>query len=860
MTSPPHETAGAGAARAAGAGRLSTSAPTPAPGGRAGVGGVHDPARLAALRATGLLDTPPEPAFDRLTRLATTLLRAPSAAVSLVDDRRQFFKSAVGLAEPWASRRETPLSHSFCRHVVERRRPLVVDDASEHPLVRDNLAVSELGVSAYLGVPLVTPGGQVIGALCVIDGAPRAWGDDEVEQICELAASVMTEIELRRALGEAKARADEAERAAAELARARDEIARGAATLGAVLAAMDDAVAVADAAGGFAPLNAAAERLFERAPGDAPPGDLSAAYGLYRADGVTTLPADEVPVVRALAGEHVSQLELFVRTRGAPEGRWHSVNATPLGGEGAAPRGAVLVGRDVTARKEAEAELREREARLRRLADAAFEGIAVSHEGVMIDGNEAFGAMFGYAPREVVGLSVTAFVHPDERDRVAHRHRTGFEGAYETVGRRKDGSTFPVEVRGRTVPWGGRVVRITAVRDLTERKRDEEALARKAALVRLLSETAAEANSAATVGAALCACVGRVCRHVGWPVGHVQLVGRGAAGPELAPADLWHLDDAARFRAFRDATLATRLPPGVGLPGLVLADGRPHWMVDVRENSAFSRRDAAAASGLRAGLAFPVLVGREVAAVLEFYSERAEEPDGALLEAMANVGTQLGRVVERERALAALERHAAEIQALSITDELTGLYNRRGFLSLAAPQLKLADRSGRGALLFFADINGMKQINDELGHDAGDEAIRATARLLRATFRESDLLARLGGDEFVVLAPDAGPDAIGRLHARLAGHVDAYNRASVGRPFRLSVSLGAAVYDPRRPRGVEALLAEADKLMYEQKRSRKRAAAVDPAAGAGPAEAAPAGARHPSTSAASSTGAPPTTP
>ena len=124
---------------------------------------IRNPARLAALRRTALLDTPPEEAFDRLTRLAARILNAPLALISLVDEDRQFFKSSQGLAEPWASRRETPLSHSFCQHVVGRGESLVIEDARQHPLVRDNPAIAELGVVGYLGIPLRTSDGCVLG-------------------------------------------------------------------------------------------------------------------------------------------------------------------------------------------------------------------------------------------------------------------------------------------------------------------------------------------------------------------------------------------------------------------------------------------------------------------------------------------------------------------------------------------------------------------------------------------------------------------------------------------------------------------------------------------------------------------------
>jgi signal transduction histidine kinase len=172
---------------------------------------LSDSSRLAALRATGLLDSPPEEAFDRLTRLASHALSVPVALVSLVSDDRQFFKSCIGVAEPWASERGTPLSHSFCQHAVASGEPLVIEDARETPLVRDNLAIPDLDVIAYAGVPLKTSDGAVLGTFCAIDHQPRTWTDADLAFVREMAQSAMTEIELRtvvRQLEDARAEAE----------------------------------------------------------------------------------------------------------------------------------------------------------------------------------------------------------------------------------------------------------------------------------------------------------------------------------------------------------------------------------------------------------------------------------------------------------------------------------------------------------------------------------------------------------------------------------------------------------------------------------------------------------------------------
>jgi serine phosphatase RsbU (regulator of sigma subunit) len=158
---------------------------------------LDEPERLRALARTGLLDSEPAIGFDRLTGLAARLLRAPVSLVSLVDDHRQFFKSARGIDD---ALRETPLSHSFCQHVVRSGEALVITDAARDERVVGNLAITDLGVAAYAGMPLVTSGGHVLGSLCVIDTVPRQWTGEELEILHELAGSVVTEIELHEAL------------------------------------------------------------------------------------------------------------------------------------------------------------------------------------------------------------------------------------------------------------------------------------------------------------------------------------------------------------------------------------------------------------------------------------------------------------------------------------------------------------------------------------------------------------------------------------------------------------------------------------------------------------------------------------
>jgi GAF domain-containing protein len=150
------------------------------------------------LRTRTELDRRPDPSFDHLTRAATRLLGVPMALVSLVDDERQVFKSAMGLPEPVASEGETPLTHSFCREIVASSEPLIVADAREHPRLRDNLAIADLGVIAYAGFPLFL-GREPVGAFCAIDTRPHEWTGPELQLIRDIAAMAQTQLDLQAA-------------------------------------------------------------------------------------------------------------------------------------------------------------------------------------------------------------------------------------------------------------------------------------------------------------------------------------------------------------------------------------------------------------------------------------------------------------------------------------------------------------------------------------------------------------------------------------------------------------------------------------------------------------------------------------
>ncbi|MDA8169921.1 MAG: diguanylate cyclase [Nitrospiraceae bacterium] len=170
------------------------------------------------------------------------------------------------------------------------------------------------------------------------------------------------------------------------------------------------------------------------------------------------------------------------------------------------------------------------------------------------------------------------------------------------------------------------------------------------------------------------------------------------------------------------------------------------------------------------------------------------------------------------------KRMEEELRALSLMDELTGLYNRRGFMTLASQHIKIANRIKKGIFILYADLDGLKKINDTLGHAEGDNAIMEAAQILKDTFRDSDIISRIGGDEFVLLPIEIGSNASAEfLIARLQKKLDERN-AKRNSGYRLSISTGIAYYDPESGSTLNDILSDADRMMYEQKKSRRKTA------------------------------------
>jgi PAS domain S-box-containing protein len=401
-------------------------------------------ARLDALRRSELMGSEPEAVFDRLTRLATKLLGTPVVQMTLVDDTRQYFKSSVGTAV-----NQTPLSHSFCQHVVTAGAPLVVTDARLDPRVKDNAAIEDLDVIAYCGVPLTDADGHTLGSFCAIDHGPRQWTEIEVEVLTELAHNIMTELDLR---------------AANRALIAREQETRS------IIESAHDAFVGVDATHRIVDWNPAAERLFGwtareavgRLASDTILPELGTSGGLERhaSPGGSHLPALPVELSARHRDGRELQVEVSIARVDTPEG----------------PRFNALV-RDIAERRAAQIQ-REQLARVVESTNDAV--ITVDLTGTITSWNAGAERLYGYTAAEMIGAPQAAPVTPNatcpDTEELMPRLIAGEHVTQRArPRRRRDGSRIYVDLSAAPLrDEDGDVIGATSIaRDVTDQHRLE---------------------------------------------------------------------------------------------------------------------------------------------------------------------------------------------------------------------------------------------------------------------------------------------------------------------------------------------------------------------------------------------------
>jgi PAS domain S-box-containing protein len=425
--------------------------------------------RSQTLRSYSILGTPSEEVFDDLVRVAARACDVPAALLVFLDGERFWCKAAHGAD---AGALQLPASlHALLR---EARGPLTVS------------GIGGAALGSCAAAPLANAEGVVLGALLVLDRESRRFQEGELKDLGALARMGMDRLEARRTLDVLGKGKQAMERLMAE--RAEQSGWGRAELLESVIDQIAEAVLVVDAAGGRLVRNAAALRLTGVSAADAGPREWAVRFGFFLEDRKTPVPPEANPLAAVMRGEEPRNVELWLKNAAHPEGRWVSVNAAALRTATGELRGGIFTIRDVTERREAERMLREEEARFRALSESAFEGIVLSAGGRIVEVNPAFARMVGYPPAELQGKELADLVHPDYVDLVRSRVLAGAEEPYEILLRGKDGASRVVDVRGRTLEFRGRAVRVSAIQDIGRRKAAEDAVG--AALQRALAQEA----------------------------------------------------------------------------------------------------------------------------------------------------------------------------------------------------------------------------------------------------------------------------------------------------------------------------------------------------------------------------------
>ncbi len=364
--------------------------------------------------------------------------------------------------------------------------------------------------------------------------------------------------------------------------------------------------------------------------------------------------------------------------------------------------GAITYGRQLARRMQEDAAekhrhftaLGEAEVRTRSILDTAAEGIVAFDEFGRIETfNKAAERLFGYTGGEAVGQDIRSIVPALwERTRVPRADESGNRlpatasgvPATETTGQRRNGSAFPMELSISEVRVAGKTLFTGIVRDITDRRRGEEALRMAAAAeaanavlqrnerrLRLLKDISEQSGAAESVAAVLRGGLAAVCEFSGWPIGHAWVAA--ADGRGFVSSGLWFLDDESKYLRFRAASEATRFTNEAGgIVGRVIASRQPAWIADVEQSPLVLRQEAVVEAGLHAACGFPILFEQEIEAVLEFFSPETVAPDPQFLEFLGQVGALLGAAARRKRDAAELQKVAMIAQntdqAVVITD------------------------------------------------------------------------------------------------------------------------------------------------------------------------------------------------
>lgn len=735
----------------------------------------YETERLAALYEHRILDTDPDDDFDALVKLAAHICHVPIAAVSLLDEHRQWFKASIGLVD-----KETRRDIAFCGHTILQDGIFIVPDAQQDDRFLDNpLVTGDPQIRFYAGVPLVTADGHAVGSLCVIDQVPRDLTLDQCEALRLLARQASNQLAAVRRIVQTDRLM--LERLAADQALQRErEFQR------ALLDSLLEGIVACDATGTLTLFNQAS-RNFHGVPEEAlQPEEWASHFDLFLSDGLTPMAVADIPLFRAFNGETIRAVEMVIAPQTGAM-RTLLANGQPIYGSDGEKLGAVVAMHDVTERRRAEREL----SRLAAIVESSEDAIiAGTLDGTVTSWNKGSERLHGYSASEIIGNHVSVLSKGREPsltpDRVAKLVRGETIPPIEFVRDRKDGTIMDVSLTFSSVRDDrGEVVGFSCIgRDITDRKRAETALAASEAALRAVLEGAPVILYAANAAGIVTLSEGTGLSALGLKPG--EAVGRSVYDFSLGDPLL----DGNTKRALNGESVSFDAEvAGVclhtQLRSVFAADGAPNGFVgvcfDITERKRAEEQD------------------KDYAVVLEHQKRELEQ-----------VNLQLEQV-------------NTELAKLASTDGLTGLSNHRALHEQLTAEIQRAERYAGTVSLVMLDVDRFKQFNDTYGHPVGDEVLRSVANILRSHVREIDIVARYGGEEFVVALPQTEMDGAFALAERLRCAIEEYPW-----PLRaVTASFGVATIENDCEIAAH-LIARADEALYRSKEAgRNRVTCAD---------------------------------
>jgi diguanylate cyclase (GGDEF)-like protein/PAS domain S-box-containing protein len=832
---------------------------------------VDESQRLAALRALGLLDTPPEPELDAIVRAAAAVCGTPISLVSLVDEDRQWFKANLGLDGV----EQTPRELAFCAHALLDERLLEVEDATRDARFADNALVTGApDIRFYAGMPLALADGARIGTLCVIDRVPRRLDDGQ-----RAALEAMAEAAVRLMEGRQRDRR--------EVARVTEELAR----LSQVARFTSHAVIISDAEGRATWVNEGFTRISGYTPDEMigrKPGEL---LQVPETDKTTV-----ATIAEALRRGEACRVEIL---NGHKDGSryWLDLEIQPRVTADGRVEGYMAIESDITARKLDEAALRHRENLLNNIgAVAGVGGWALDLDSGRLEWTQETRRLHGVPEDFVPDVEqAIGFYAPEARDTIRVAVEAGIRDRQawdlELPLMRRDGSRFWARAVGVPVVEGERVIRlIGAFLDITEQRAQRLAIEEARERMALAVDSGHVGIWHIDVGA----------REAHWDPWVFRQYGRPVSDRPVAYADwgAWtHPEDQARVQAALRRAMAGEAVTGIeyrviwpdgsvhhlrsAMRAAPAGDGRParlvglNWDVTAqRLAEAGLRRErellqvtlqsigdavittdakgdvtwmnpvaerltgwsSAEARGLRVNRVFRIVheetrnpARDPVAACLAAGQVVGLEPESLLLardgsefgieDSAAPIrdadGAVLGAVLVFHD-VTEQRRLSGEMRFQATHDALTGLHNRLELESRLRALLAEAASDGSTHTLMYIDLDQFKVVNDTCGHAAGDQLLQQVSRLIADTVRSRDLLARMGGDEFAVLLERCTPEQAQRVAQAICDRLEVYRFEHDGHRFRIGASIGLAPADARFPTAA-AVLQAADSACFAAK-------------------------------------------